>query len=109
MVLGVDYVTGPSDVDDPRGSFEMLMHCVLFNMRIQARDPELKSDVCFVLCNHEIVSVFGFRCASDEWISEYVCERHAEFATPRTALKPPRVDACTRCSILYVLAFGNLR
>jgi hypothetical protein len=94
----------------------MLMHCMLFNLRIQARDPALKSDVRFVLGNHEIVSVFGFGYASDEWISEYVCERHTEFATPRSApqqimaLRPRALMLAPfyMCSPFLLIRFGSI-
>ena len=39
-------------VDDPRGSYEMLLHILLFNLRIGARAR--KSDVLFVIGNHDM-------------------------------------------------------
>ena len=46
---------GSRTVDDQRGSYEMLLHILIFNLRIDAR--ERNSDVLFTIGNHDLYSV----------------------------------------------------
>ena len=57
MITGdlIDGKRGHRIVDDPRGSYEMLLHILLFNLRIGARARN--SDVLFVIGNHDMYSV----------------------------------------------------
>ena len=57
MITGdlIDGKRGHRMVEDPRGSYEMLLHILLFNLRIGARAR--KSDVLFVIGNHDMYSV----------------------------------------------------
>jgi hypothetical protein len=43
-------------VDDPKGSFEFLLHCFLYNIRLSAKQHE--SEVMFTMGNHDLRSVF---------------------------------------------------
>lgn len=54
----VDGMRGGRVVTDPRGSFEFLMHCFLYNMRLKARQKG--SGVYFTLGNHDVHSVVNF-------------------------------------------------
>ena len=57
MITGdlIDGKRGHRMVDDPRGSYEMLLHILLFNLRIGARARN--SDVLLVIGNHDLYSV----------------------------------------------------
>jgi hypothetical protein len=88
----------PRDVKDPRGSFEMLMHCMLFNLRIQAH--ALGSDIRFVLGNHEIVALFNYPTASGEFRSGFVCEAHTRFADAAPIDAAPTDALESRASLL---------
>ena len=68
---------GVSRVDDQAGSFEMLLHCMLFNLRLQARN--LGSDILLVLGDHEINSIF-LHDRSSQWIETFACPAHLRFA-----------------------------
>jgi hypothetical protein len=47
---------GRGGVDDPKGAFEFLLHCFLYNIRLSAKQHE--SEVMFTMGNHDIRSVF---------------------------------------------------
>jgi hypothetical protein len=47
--------TAMCEVNDPRGSFEVLLHCFLYNLRIEALKKG--SDIIFTLGNHDYNSV----------------------------------------------------
>jgi hypothetical protein len=49
--------TSGSEVDDKFGVFELYMHMLLYNLRIQANKPGKKSDVVFTIGNHDYHSV----------------------------------------------------
>jgi len=51
----VDGKRGASQVDDPRGSFELLLLCYLYNLRIQARKNG--SEVLYTIGNHDYLSI----------------------------------------------------
>jgi hypothetical protein len=81
MITGdlIDGKRGHRTVDDPRGSYEMLLHILLFNLRIGARARN--SDVMFVIGNHDLYSVVlphGFP-KLEEWQS-YSSPSHVAFA-----------------------------
>jgi len=46
---------GGRDVDDPKGGFEFLLHCFLYNIRLEALKND--SEVLFVIGNHDLASV----------------------------------------------------
>jgi len=48
---------GPGGVDDPKGAFEFLLHCFLYNIRLSAKQQD--SDVVFTMGNHDLRSVFS--------------------------------------------------
>lgn len=56
VILG-DLVDGKrrKDVTDPRGSYELLIHILIFNLRISARAVD--GDVLFTIGNHDLFSV----------------------------------------------------
>jgi hypothetical protein len=54
----VDGMRGNRTVTDEQGSFEFLMHCFLYNMRIKARQK--RSGVYFTLGNHDVHSIINF-------------------------------------------------
>ena len=58
MITGdlVDGRRGSRTVDDPRGSYEMLLHILIYNLRIDAR--ERNSDVLFTIGNHDLYRIF---------------------------------------------------
>ena len=64
-------------VDDRDGSFEMLLHCMLFNLRIQAR--KLGSDILLVIGDHEINSIFLYN-HPQRWSETFACPVHLHFA-----------------------------
>jgi len=66
MITGdlIDGKRGHRMVEDPRGSYEMLLHILLFNLRIGARAR--KSDVLFVIGNHDMYSVVLPRAFGDQ-------------------------------------------
>ena len=52
----IDVYTGTgTEVDDPRGNFELILHIFLFNMRLKAR--EKYSEVLFTLGNHDFANI----------------------------------------------------
>ena len=78
----VDGMRGERTVTDPRGSFEFLMHCFLYNMRIKARQKG--SGVYFTLGNHDVHSVVNFvrrEGESDDAYERRTPNDHATFVT----------------------------
>jgi hypothetical protein len=57
LVICGDLVDGVG-TGDSRGSYEFLLHCLLFNLRIQAR--RMGSEVRFTIGNHDAGTVTGF-------------------------------------------------
>ena len=81
MITGdlVDGRRGSRTVDDQRGSYEMLLHILIFNLRIDAR--ERNSDVLFTIGNHDLYSVLLPRAfPNHELWRSYTDERHVQFA-----------------------------
>ena len=70
---------GASGTGDDRGSYEFLLHCLLFNLRIQAR--RMDSEVQFTIGNHDAGTVTGYK-ESGSVISPwtYVEQVHWTFA-----------------------------
>ena len=87
LVICGDLIDGKragNGTGDVRGSYEFLLHCLLFNLRIQARDKTLRSDVRFTIGNHDAATVTSF--APPRMViagSSYIEDCHVEFA-PRT-------------------------
>ena len=52
--IDVNQGTG-TEVDDPRGNFELILHIFLFNMRLKAREKH--SEVLFTLGNHDFANI----------------------------------------------------
>jgi hypothetical protein len=73
---------------DERGSYEFLLHCLLFNLRIQAR--KVDSDVQFTIGNHDSATVTGCAttCPTDGIDPFYVYYGHMQFA--RMGMQQPR-------------------
>jgi hypothetical protein len=71
----VDGKRGSGEVDDTRGSFEFLLHVLLFNLRIEAR--AVQSDVRFTLGNHDTDGVTA-PLALFAW--RYATQAHLAFA-----------------------------
>jgi hypothetical protein len=72
---------------DERGSYEFLLHCLLFNLRIQAR--KVDSDVQFTIGNHDSATVTGCAttCPTNDSIDPfYVYYGHMQFA--RMGMQP---------------------
>jgi hypothetical protein len=68
---------------DVRGSYEFLLHCLLFNLRIQARDKG--SDVRFTIGNHDAATVtayppYRFPINIQNAKDQYVEQIHFDFA-----------------------------
>ena len=78
VILGdlVDGKRGRRTVTDPRGSYELLIHVLLFNFRIRAR--ELGSDVLFTIGNHDMFSVMLPKYVR-KW-PMYTADTHLAFA-----------------------------
>ncbi len=78
-----DEQTSDSDhLRDVRGSYEFLLHCLLFNLRIQARHETRGSDVRFTIGNHDAGTVTA--CGEDGLKNihpGYVEDRHVSFAS----------------------------
>ena len=75
---------------DGRGAYEFLLHCLLFNLRIQAR--KVRSDVQFTLGNHDTGTITG---CTDQSCPRgigpfYVYDGHLRFAS--MGLLPPALD-----------------
>jgi hypothetical protein len=70
----VDGKRGAFSVDDPKGTAEWYIHCLLYNLRIQAR--KLGSEVRFVLGNHDLFSVIAAGLAGKYGWAQ--CYMHAE-------------------------------
>jgi hypothetical protein len=51
----VDGKRGVGQIADPRGSFELLLLCYLYNLRIQARKQD--SEVLYTIGNHDYLSI----------------------------------------------------
>ena len=70
---------------DARGAYEFLLHCLLFNLRIQAR--KLHSDVQFTLGNHDTGTVTACtnrscpRAGASRFNPFYVYDGHIRFAS----------------------------
>ncbi len=78
LVICGDLVDGKrndGEVDDPLGSFEFLLHVLLFNLRIEAR--AVQSDVRFTLGNHDTNGVTAPRPG---FATHYATEGHVAFA-----------------------------
>jgi hypothetical protein len=67
---------GGGQVSDPHGSYEMLLHILLFNLRIRAR--EQNSDILFTIGNHDFRSVL-LPDHSEGW-KKYTSDEHLQFA-----------------------------
>ena len=78
VILGdlVDGKRGRRTVTDPRGSYELLIHVLLFNFRIRAR--KLGSDVLFTIGNHDMFSVMLPKYVT-KW-PMYTADTHLAFA-----------------------------
>jgi hypothetical protein len=78
VILGdlVDGKRGRRTVTDPRGSYELLIHVLLFNLRIRAR--KLGSDVLFTIGNHDMFSVMLPKYVT-KW-PMYTADTHLAFA-----------------------------
>jgi hypothetical protein len=80
LVITGDLVDGRrasgGQVTDPQGSYEMLLHILLFNLRISARQKD--SDILFTIGNHDIRSVL-LPEHTKEWRT-YTSEEHLQFA-----------------------------
>ena len=64
---------------DDLGSYELLLHCLLFNLRMQAR--RLASEVQFTIGNHDAGTVTGYKEKGSRisaW--QYVEQKHWTFA-----------------------------
>ena len=59
IILGdlIDGKRNGNSVDDKVGNFEILLHVILFNMRISAKS--MNSDVLFTLGNHDLENIYG--------------------------------------------------
>jgi hypothetical protein len=88
VILGdlVDGKRGRRTVTDPRGSYELLIHVLLFNLRIRAR--ELGSDVLFTIGNHDMFSVM-LPTYVRKW-PMYTADTHLAFA-PEPVHEPDEV------------------
>ncbi len=75
----VDGMRGDRVVTDPRGSFEFLMHCFLYNMRIKARQKG--SGLYFTLGNHDVHSVVNFVRREGEGDDAYARRTPNDLAT----------------------------
>jgi len=78
LVLG-DLVDGSrrsdgNEVDDPKGIFEILLHVLLHNMRLTAK--ESGSEVIFTLGNHDLCAIFGSGYKPPEYQSYVVSYTH---------------------------------
>jgi hypothetical protein len=72
----IDGKRGSGGTGDARGSYEFLLHCLLFNLRIQART--LGSEVRFTIGNHDAGTVTAYPpYAFDQ---EHVEAKHLSFA-----------------------------
>lgn len=80
LVITGDLVDGRrasgGQVTDPQGSYEMLLHILLFNLRISARQKD--SDLLFTIGNHDFRSVL-LPDHTKEWRT-YTSEEHLKFA-----------------------------
>jgi hypothetical protein len=96
----VDGRRGDGDVDDPRGSYELLLHCFLFNMRVRARAAG--SEVLFTVGNHDLHTVIK----GDDALNHYVGAGALAFFGGRQrraeALRP-----FYACSPYLILALGS--
>jgi hypothetical protein len=50
----VDGRRGIAEVDDPRGSFDLLLHMFIYNLRLRAL--EMNSDILFTIGNHDFIT-----------------------------------------------------
>jgi hypothetical protein len=78
LILG-DLIDGSrvpegSDVDDPKGLFEILLHILLHNMRLSARVSG--SEIIFTLGNHDLCSIFGSGYSPREYHAYAVSYTH---------------------------------
>ena len=66
IILG-DLIDGKriNSVDDKVGNFEILLHVILFNMRISAKS--MNSDVLFTLGNHDLENIYGRADLMDDY------------------------------------------
>jgi len=90
-------------VDDPKGSFELLLFLLLHNLRIQAR--KVKSDIRYTMGNHELDScindTIGFY---DDYVTDDAKRFFINFTIRRQMLRP-FLQASP--SILLALADGD--
>ena len=75
---------------DPEGSFELLIHAFLYNMRIRA--AQRKSNVVFTLGNHDVTSVFEI---DETRLDPYIHDTAKQYwgrlwQLQHPAIKPPR-------------------
>lgn len=78
---------GGGGTGDARGSYEFLLHCLLFNLRIQARS--LHSDVLFTIGNHDAATVTAYppyQLVGS--LDMYVEQSHFDFATSFASFEP---------------------
>jgi hypothetical protein len=119
---GLDY-----DVDDEEGTFELRLHCFLFNMRLRA--AEKGSAVLFTIGNHDLhtvirndgalnryvspsaVSFFGRAFREDDEHSEGAFQLRSETLRPFYACSPYLIlSLCSRTGIPEVVfVHGGLR
>ena len=72
----IDGKRGSGGTGDARGSYEFLLHCMLFNLRIQART--LGSEVRFTIGNHDAGTVTAYPPYAFD--KEHVEAKHLSFA-----------------------------
>jgi hypothetical protein len=74
----IDGLRNKIGTGDERGSYEFLLHCLLFNLRIQAR--RMGSEVRFTIGNHDAGTVTAFPPYGFGRYMRYVDDKHAHFA-----------------------------